>query len=1057
MGGLLYRTKQFYAMKKKFLFACWLAICGLGLARLTAQSQNQKVIFPTPAGFEYSNGQTIRPTADGGYILTGWAKTDDNQSWTSLPRVIKVDADLQTQWDGIYLQASPPGPSVDVISAGWEMPDGKFLVSMKDDSTSNDLLRFDAAGTLLDVLALPNNTQDLRIKSALPNGNLVATRHMNIGGWKAGIVHLDGSGAIVYQQTIDAIGNSEFDALPLSNGDLLFRTYNFQVQKYTLYRVDNLGNLIWQSPPTPNLGGRLVATPDGGFALSSESTPAFSLRLFDGQGNLTSTTPVFPIQGTVGSLAFYPDGSLLVAGTTVTNRGFMLRLTLDGTQLWAVESPADNQPDQFRLSGWPTADGWAVGVSDLDYYSWGLQTHFGMLRVQANTGIFINTLSGRVAKDNDESCTVEAAEPGVGHTRITATNAGGETWGTFSDAAGDYTLLLPSGDFTLTSQPVYPFFYQCPAAPAEVSFAPMVNGLAALDLPLESQNIIHQISGHLTLDQNGNCLADAGEAPLQNWYLQLVVGNQHLNLNTDANGYYSLFVPDGNYQLQAYPFNYNFGFCGAAAVDISFNDPTPSTFTADFVAFPKTDCAQMRAYLSSSNIRPCTTATVYAEYRNDGTVVAENAGLHITLDPGMNYASAVPAPSQVDGNELWFNLGDVPPTPSGWQGSKVKIYVQTDCDLPVGNQVCVQSEVTPDEWCPDDWDGAIVAVEGECIGDSAFFTIKNIGNAPNSQSLDFVIVEDQIVLKQGMFQLPPGGFQVEGVLPLGIDTAVTIIADQEPGFPGNTSVTFSLANCISGHSQPGAYGGSPGPFSTQYCRAVTGSYDPNDKDAYPAGSGPEHVVYPGTPLLYTIRFQNTGTDTAFTVVLRDTLSPHLDPATLRIESASHPCEVFLYGDLVEITFHQILLPDSTINPEASQGFVSFSIDPRPDLPPGTVVENRAAIYFDYNEAVLTNTVSRKYDQLFTVKIDDPKDGRLSVKIYPNPFSEMTTLELPESAPAGQYVFELYDFTGRSLKTLSFDQSQLTIRREDLPEGVFGWRLMREGMVMASGTVTAAGE
>ncbi|MEO1450629.1 MAG: PKD domain-containing protein, partial [Bacteroidota bacterium] len=68
------------------------------------------------------------------------------------------------------------------------------------------------------------------------------------------------------------------------------------------------------------------------------------------------------------------------------------------------------------------------------------------------------------------------------------------------------------------------------------------------------------------------------------------------------------------------------------------------------------------------------------------------------------------------------------------------------------------------------------------------------------------------------------------------------------------------------------------------CSAVVvGAYDPNDKQVSPAGeggNGDEVLIenFDGN-LRYTVRFQNTGTDTAFYVVIRDELDPDLDPAS----------------------------------------------------------------------------------------------------------------------------------------------------------------------------------
>ncbi|MEP7170039.1 MAG: hypothetical protein ABI855_11765, partial [Bacteroidota bacterium] len=69
---------------------------------------------------------------------------------------------------------------------------------------------------------------------------------------------------------------------------------------------------------------------------------------------------------------------------------------------------------------------------------------------------------------------------------------------------------------------------------------------------------------------------------------------------------------------------------------------------------------------------------------------------------------------------------------------------------------------------------------------------------------------------------------------------------------------------------------------------VACSNDPNDKTVDPAGIGPNHLTLMNEKLKYTIRFQNTGTDTAFKVVIFDTLSAALDINTFEVLNSSHP-------------------------------------------------------------------------------------------------------------------------------------------------------------------------
>ena len=140
---------------------------------------------------------------------------------------------------------------------------------------------------------------------------------------------------------------------------------------------------------------------------------------------------------------------------------------------------------------------------------------------------------------------------------------------------------------------------------------------------------------------------------------------------------------------------------------------------------------------------------------------------------------------------------------------------------------------------------------------------------------------------------------------------------------------------------------------------VVCGFDPNDKVVSPTGSGTVGGIPADTDwLTYTIRFQNTGTDTAFTVVIEDQLSEHLQWNTLQFLGASHDLSglaINPYGRAT-FTFNNILLPDSNVNEPASHGFVAYRIAPDPGLPHLTAITNNSGIFFDGNPPVMTNTV-----------------------------------------------------------------------------------------------------
>jgi hypothetical protein len=81
-----------------------------------------------------------------------------------------------------------------------------------------------------------------------------------------------------------------------------------------------------------------------------------------------------------------------------------------------------------------------------------------------------------------------------------------------------------------------------------------------------------------------------------------------------------------------------------------------------------------------------------------------------------------------------------------------------------------------------------------------------------------------------------------------------------------------------------------------------------------------------------------------------------DPGSLEVLAMSHVGRAELHDGVLRFIFERIMLPDSTSDPLGSQGFVRFTVRHRPALPEATEVHNHAAIYFDLNPPIITNTV-----------------------------------------------------------------------------------------------------
>ena len=142
------------------------------------------------------------------------------------------------------------------------------------------------------------------------------------------------------------------------------------------------------------------------------------------------------------------------------------------------------------------------------------------------------------------------------------------------------------------------------------------------------------------------------------------------------------------------------------------------------------------------------------------------------------------------------------------------------------------------------------------------------------------------------------------------------------------------------------------------CAQVVNSYDPNDKQVYPQGECVPKYVLKDEKLTYTIRFQNTGTADAINIYLLDTLDPNLDLNSVRVIGNSHyVITEVLPGNVLKFRFDNIYLPDSASDEPNSHGYVIYEVDPLPAVPNNTVINNTAHIFFDFNPAIVTNTIS----------------------------------------------------------------------------------------------------
>ncbi|MEM1323596.1 MAG: T9SS type A sorting domain-containing protein [Bacteroidota bacterium] len=301
------------------------------------------------------------------------------------------------------------------------------------------------------------------------------------------------------------------------------------------------------------------------------------------------------------------------------------------------------------------------------------------------------------------------------------------------------------------------------------------------------------------------------------------------------------------------------------------------------------------------------------------------------------------------------------------------------------------------------------------------FCVTNRGTETVDANLTFV--HDSVQLFSLAWQTPLNydtanytlQWEIPNLLP-GATSIITVFMITPPGTPLGTILDmYAIVT-------PVAEDITPGDNEVNCPFEVTGSFDPNDKQVGPAGDGVDgNITRADSLLTYQIRFQNTGTDTAFTVVLRDTLDANLDIRTLRPGPSSHDYELDVEkGNILVFTFNNIMLPDSFVNEPASNGFVFFDIQVQPGLPYGTMITNRAAIYFDFNEPIITNTVKNTLEN--PVSVFEPTVATLPMELLPNPNRGRGLLRY-ELAEAARVRVRLFDVHGRLVATLRDYEAQ----------------------------------
>lgn len=370
--------------------------------------------------------------------------------------------------------------------------------------------------------------------------------------------------------------------------------------------------------------------------------------------------------------------------------------------------------------------------------------------------------------------------------------------------------------------------------------------------------------------------------------------------------------------------------------------------------------------------------------------------------------------------------------------------IWTPCNFPAQvnikvNQV-TQNEnllVQAKEQCADLFPSFVLGTLRRCFdNNSATFKIRNEGSASAFNTRVSITFDDYFENIQA--SIPPNSMQ-------GRDWTF-IIPELKPGnaaqinFQFKVSCTASLGqeHCIRYwiDNPQECKGLLPIRDSILICDTNRGAFDPNDKTAYVGGKSAESFQAKDSVLHYLIRFQNTGTDTAFTVRIVDKLDYALDWSSFSPIDGSHPYTYSLDEDgNLEIIFKDIQLPDSTLNEQHSHGYFLYSIQPKKGLRVGSFIHNTAGIYFDFNEPIMTKVAILRLKQTTGVTDYDAHSTQILIAV-PNPMNQFADIYIPQDWQFQRIAGSLNSADGRTIQKFTGLNRQFRIERNDLPVGLY---------------------
>ena len=958
----------------------------------------------------------IQQTADGGYILGGYTMSGISGDKTQISKgiydywILKLDNTGNIVW-----QTDIGGGNSDKLAAIEQTSDGGYILG--GTSNSNNL----GGDKTENPFASSNDYWVVKL-----NASGVIQWDKTIGGdlddIMTGIHQTSDGGYLIGGTSYSDVSGNKTDASDF-NGD------------YWVVKLNASGNILWQN----SIGGdysdvlkSFSLTSDGGCILGGVSNSNISK---DKTEDSIAYDDLWVVKlDNLGTIQWQNT-----IGSADNDRFNSIVQTVDGGYIVGATSNAAISGDKTENS-----------IGSYDYWVLKLD-NVGGIQWQNTIGGDMPDYLSNVAQTPDGGYIVGGGSPSGISGDKTENSVSNDMWILKLNATGnivwqntiegnnfdDFKYVLPTNDgqYVVVSE-----------SNSNISGDKTENSIGTSNywvLKLREPN--HIIHGNVFTDYNHSCIYDP--------FTELLIPNKIIhdiqsgaNAISQSNGNYDLLIYNDSACI--YISNLTIGEVPSCILNDTFwfnFDSTSSldTFNNDFGLIGDT-CDRLHVDIASGNMNLCSYTTFTINYYNDGYQEAYDAFMYILVDTSILDSFGSSLPFVLIGDSLFFDLGGVMPFEYG----SFTFFAHIKCSTIIGTSACTKAYIYPISDCPPPvvgYDGSDIEVETTCDADTVHVVLKNHGSNMANPGI-ITAIDDEIIQRIEPYILNSNA-SIQFDYFVGINKTLTLKINQNNFHPQRPIIILhdelcalttpikmnSVINHFSRYDDANEY--------EEVCQLILASHDPNIKSVVPEGYTSQHYTDSNQVLEYRIDFQNTGLDTARKVVVIDTISNWLNISTFVPLVSSHTYITQLEGtNIVKFIFDPISLPDSNASEPNSHGYVTFKIRPKFNTPKGTIVNNFADIYFDYNAPVRTNTVFNTIYDTVLVRIglglNEAKENlEPHVLVFPNPTIDKFYIQLDKGVKEMQ--IKLVDATGKAVYEVSnLTGNNIEMKASDLNHGIY---------------------